>query len=88
MKTIKGEVTKFRVWREGTAVKWRCTYADLARALGIHRTRVRQICIASGWVCAFEEDKAEALAHSVSQRDTNRVPVDRLMSKGFLQFHI
>ena len=87
MKTIKGEVTKFRIWREGRAVNWRCTYADLARALGLTPSRVRQICLASGWVCTFEEDKAEAVSRTYSRSDINRVPVDRMMSKGHLQFH-
>lgn len=39
----------FAVWREGNAIDWECTYADLPRATGLSPHRVQTICMKKGW---------------------------------------
>ena len=35
---------RFHIYREGEAVRWQCSYADLARAAGIDATEVSKVC--------------------------------------------
>ena len=43
------EALPFRIWREGNAVRWDCTAAELAQAVGCHVSTVRRIAAERGW---------------------------------------
>ncbi len=57
---FKYAAQRFLVWREGNAVDWECTYADLAAATGLHPENIRYICKRAGWRCKFEDSNLES----------------------------
>jgi predicted transcriptional regulator len=65
--------TAFLIWRAGRSVDWDCTYADIAREIGVSRSTVSQICRAKKWKC-----------EGVRTRKTlsDRPQVDTLMNSG------
>lgn len=44
-----GAANAYRIWREGSAVGWDCTVAELAEATGINLKTVRGHCLLRGW---------------------------------------